>query len=218
MTENAERRCQECGAVLLPKRRFCVACSAHVSAAGNERTGGLTDLLREMPSTQQPDKTIVFVPEYREARLKRERRNKWLAIATAIGCVVLMAAGLTVWRLNQRKKADVPKQQRETMARRDLNLYAKAFEDFRSDIGRYPTVQEGLGALLKRPAGMANWRGPYIEADYSVDPWGHDYVYQAVGEAKGYVMFSFGPEGESAGRYYMHISSGAPEPGAKPNP
>lgn len=216
MTENSERRCQECGAVLLPKRRFCVACSAHVSAAGQEQEGGLTDLLREMPSTHQPDKTIVFVPEYREARLKRERRNKRLIVSALVGCVVLLVVSLAVWRLSPRKKADVPKQQRETMARRDLDLYAKAFEDFRSDIGRYPTVQEGLGALLKRPAGMANWHGPYIEADYSVDPWGHDYVYQAVAEAKGYVMFTFGPEGESARRYYMHIGSGASEPGANP--
>ncbi|MGH9800871.1 MAG: type II secretion system protein GspG [Blastocatellia bacterium] len=217
MTENQERRCQECGAVLLPKRRVCVACSAPVTGAERQQ-GTLAEIMREMPSTRQPDKTVVFVPEYKEARLKRERRNKQLVIAALVGIVILMAVSLTVWRLNQRKKADVPKQQRETMAKRDLDLYTKAFEDFRADLGRYPTVQEGLGALLKRPAGMATWHGPYIEADYSVDPWGHDYVYQSLNDARDYVMFSFGPEGESAGRYYMRISSGAPEPAATPIP
>lgn len=216
MAENQERRCQECGAVLLPKRRFCVACSAHVSAVGQEQADRLTDILREMPSTHEPDKTIVFVPEYREARLKRERRDKRLMVSALVACLVLLVVSLAVWRLSPRKKSEVPKQQRETMAKRDLDLYAKAFEDFRSDVGRYPTVQEGLGALLKRPVTTNNWHGPYIEADYSVDPWGHDYVYQSVAESKGYIMFTFGPEGESAGRYYMHISSGAPEPDVKP--
>ncbi len=159
MAENQERRCQECGAVLLPKRRFCVACSAHVSAVGQEQADRLTDILREMPSTHEPDKTIVFVPEYREARLKRERRDKRLMVSALVACLVLLVVSLAVWRLSPRKKSEVPKQQRETMAKRDLDLYAKAFEYFRSDIGRYPTVQEGLGSLLKRPGGMVPTTG-----------------------------------------------------------
>ncbi|MBS1786354.1 MAG: type II secretion system protein GspG [Acidobacteria bacterium] len=218
MTENSRRRCQECGAVLLPKRRVCVACSAPIPGAGHDRTGALAEVVNEMHSTREPDKTVVFVPEYREARLKREHRQKLLIIATVVGCVGLMAVALLVGRMSPRKKVDVPKQQREVMAKRDLDLYTKAFEDFRADNGRYPTAQEGLGALLKRPAGVTNWHGPYIEADYSVDPWGHDYVYQSVNEARGYIMFSFGPEGESAGKYYMRITSGTPDPAASPTP
>lgn len=217
MTETPERRCRECGAALLPKRRFCVACSAPVPGESHERTGALADIVGEMHSTREPDKTVVFVPEYRDARLKRERRNKRVIIAALAGCAILLVSVFLVARMNQRKKTDVPKQQRETMAKRDLDLYTKAFEDFRADNGRYPTAQEGLGALLKRPASLTSWHGPYIEADYSVDPWGHDYVYQSVDDAKGYVMFSFGPEGESAGKYYMRITSGT-APAATPAP
>lgn len=218
MAETPVRRCQECGAVLLPKRRVCVACAAPIPGADHERTGALADVVNEMHSTRDPDKTVVFVPEYREARLKHERRRKQLVIAVLVGCVFFMASIWMLGRSPQRKKTDAPKQQREAMAKKDFDLYTKAFEDFRSDLGRYPTVQEGLGALLKRPSGLDMWHGPYIESDYSVDPWGHDYVYQAVDEAKGYVMFTFGPEGESAGKYYMRITSGAPEPAPTPTP
>ena len=217
MTETPVRRCQECGAVLLPKRRVCVACSAPVPGANHERTGALADVVSEMHSTRDPDKTVVFVPEYRDARLKRERRSKRLIVAAVIACVVLMASVFMLARPGQRKKTETPKQpQRDAMAKKDLDLYTKAFEDFRSDVGRYPTVQEGLGALIKRPAGLDEWHGPYIESDYSVDPWGHDYIYQAVDGAKGYVMFTFGPEGESTGKYYLRITSGAPEPTVSP--
>lgn len=218
MTETSIKRCQECGAALLPKRRVCVACAAPIPGAGHERTGALADVVNEMHSTRDPDKTVVFVPEYREARLKHERRSKQLIVAALIGCVALIASFLILGRTGQRKKSDAPaQQQREAMAKRDFNLYTKAFEDFRADVGRYPTVQEGLGALLKRPAGLDEWHGPYIESDYSVDPWGHDYVYQATDDAKGYLMFTFGPEGESAGKYYMRITSGVAEPASTPD-
>ena len=204
--------------MLLPKRRVCVACSAPVPGAEHGRTGALAEVVSEMHSTREPDKTVVFVPEYREARLKREHRQKLLIIAAVVGCVVLMVTVMLVGRRSPRKQVEPPKQQREVMAKRDLDLYTRALEDFRADNGRYPTVQEGLGALLKRPAEVKNWHGPYIEADYSVDPWGHDYVYQSVDDAKGYVMFSFGPEGESAGKYYMRITSGTPNPTTSPTP
>lgn len=210
MAESNEGMCQQCGAKLLPKWRFCVACSAPVPGAPRKAQGKLAESLRHLPSTRQPDKTIVFVPEYREERLKRQSRNRKVLIATMVSCVALAIAGFAVWRVGVRKKAETPKTIRETMARRDLDLYSKAFETFHLDFGRYPTVAEGISALSKQPPALAGWRGPYIEADYSVDPWGHDYVYQSFNDGKAYIFFTYGPEGEAAGRYYLQINSQTP--------
>ena len=78
MSESTERHCSHCGAVILPKRRQCVACLAPVAGAERRAAGQLADIAREIPSTHLPDKTLVFVPEHREARLRRERRTRRL--------------------------------------------------------------------------------------------------------------------------------------------
>jgi general secretion pathway protein G len=168
----------------------------------------LTELMREIPSTHRPDKTLVFVPELREARLKRERRIRRALMAVVISCVALAVAGFATWRARERKEAQAQSQRRESMARRELDLYAKALESFHADFGRYPATTEGLAALVRQPSTLAGWRGPYIEKDYSVDPWGADYVYQVFNDGASYILSTFGPEGEAAGRAFLQVHSG----------
>jgi general secretion pathway protein G len=187
-----------------------MACLAQVPGARGAPEDRLTELMREIPSTHRPDKTMVFVPELREARLKRERRNRRAFIAAMISCVVLAVAVFALWRAHERKKAQAQSQRRESMARRELDLYAKALETFHTDFGRYPTAKEGLAALVRQPSTLAGWRGPYIEGDYSVDPWGADYVYQVFNDGAGYILSSYGPEGEAAGRAFLQVTSGIP--------
>jgi general secretion pathway protein G len=212
MSEDTQELCGQCGAPLLPGRRFCVACLAQIPGARPEPKDRLTELMREIPSTRRPDKTMVFVPELREARLKKERRNKRAFIAAMISVVVLAAAGFAVWRANERKQAQTQSQRRESMARRELDLYAKALETFYADFGCYPTLKEGLAALIRQPSTLAGWRGPYIEGDYSVDPWGVEYVYQVVNDGKGYILSTYGPEGETSGRAFLQVHAGTSGP------
>src|SRR5215831_20361373 len=133
MSEGVGERCSHCGAALLPGRRYCVACLAQVPVARAAPEDRLTELMREIPSTRRPDKTMVFVPEIREARLKRERRNRRAFIAAMISLVIVAAAGVVVWRVHEHKQAQAQSQRRETMARRELDLYAKALEIFYAD-------------------------------------------------------------------------------------
>jgi general secretion pathway protein G len=212
MSEDTQERCAECGAPLLPGRRFCVACLTQVPGARPEPKDRLTELMREIPSTRRPDKTMVFVPELREARLRKERRNKRAFIAAMISVVVLAAVGFAVWRVNERKQAQTQSQRREAMARRELDLYVKALETFYADFGRYPTVKEGLASLARQPSTLAGWRGPYVEGDYSVDPWGVEYVYQTVNDGKGYILSTYGPEGEASGRPFLQVHAGTSAP------
>jgi general secretion pathway protein G len=212
MSEDTQERCGQCGARILPGRRFCVACLAQLPGARPEPKDRLTELMREIPSTRRADKTLVFVPELREARLRKERRNKRAFIAAMISVVVLAAAGFAVWRANERKQAQTQSQRRESMARRELDLYAKALETFYADFGRYPTMKEGLASLARQPSTLAGWRGPYVEGDYSVDPWGVEYVYQAINDGKGYILSTYGPEGEASGRTFLQVHAGAAGP------
>jgi general secretion pathway protein G len=218
MSEGTGKHCAQCGALLLAGRRYCLACQALVPGASHLPEGQLAELARAIPSTHRPDKTLVFVPEHRETRLKRERRNRRALVATLLGCLLLTVVASVVWRANQRKQVQAQLQRREVLARRELDLYAKALESFSADAGRYPSKQEGLAALLKRPPTLAIWRGPYIEGDYSVDPWGNEYVYRVYDDGAGFELFTYGPEGEAAGRAFLRVSAGTGVPVETPKP
>src|SRR5437868_8458544 len=210
MVETAQQQCAQCGEILLPGRRFCIACQAPVPGSSRAPSGPLAEIIREIPSTHRPDHTLVFVPERREARLKRERKHKRLLIASTISFVLIIAAAISLNAINQRKQRLAQQQKRELMARQELDLYARALELFHADFGRYPTVKEGLSALNHQPPLLVNWRGPYIEKEYLVDPWGNDYVYHVFNEEKGYELFTNGPEGESASHPFARINVGTP--------
>jgi general secretion pathway protein G len=53
----------------------------------------------------------------------------------------------------------------------------KAIEQFRLDMNRLPTSEEGLAALT--PANEPNRAYPYLKKDVPTDPWGHAYGYLA---------------------------------------
>lgn len=68
---------------------------------------------------------------------------------------------------------------------------------YRVNMGRYPSTEEGLEALLKKPSDEAvNWRGPYVKK-LNPDPWGTQYQYRYPGErnASTYDLWSLGPDG-----------------------
>jgi general secretion pathway protein G len=71
-----------------------------------------------------------------------------------------------------------------------------ALDLFMIDAGRYPTQQEGLGALVANP-GVGKWEGPYLKSKgVPVDPWGHPYQYRMPGtDGRDYDLYSLGPDG-----------------------
>jgi general secretion pathway protein G len=67
---------------------------------------------------------------------------------------------------------------------------------FDLDVGRYPTDQEGLNALVLKPAGVDRWNGPYVtKATSLIDPWGRPYVYRQSDSSGNYTLYSLGPDG-----------------------
>jgi general secretion pathway protein G len=77
---------------------------------------------------------------------------------------------------------------------------ASALDLYYLDNGRYPSTDEGLGALVQRPASAADWNGPYLKTSgVPKDPWGHEYLYRTPGQNAPYDVGSLGPEGREGG-------------------
>jgi general secretion pathway protein G len=75
-----------------------------------------------------------------------------------------------------------------------------SLELFRLDAGRYPTVQEGLGALIKAPPSVPVWNGPYLpQASALTDPWGNPYQLKAPGDHGEVDVYSLGSDNAAGG-------------------
>ncbi|GAA4418956.1 type II secretion system major pseudopilin GspG [Acidovorax lacteus] len=73
----------------------------------------------------------------------------------------------------------------------------KSLELFKLDVGRFPSTEEGLQALVAKPGSANGWNGPYIKGGVPNDPWGKPYKYTAQG---GNVeILSLGADGASGG-------------------
>ena len=71
---------------------------------------------------------------------------------------------------------------------------------FHLEVGRYPTTEEGLAALVVEPTGLENWQGPYFKKNkVPADPWGHDYHYQSPGDHGEYDLYSLGGDNANGG-------------------
>ncbi len=77
-------------------------------------------------------------------------------------------------------------------------LLGMALDQFRLDVGRYPTSNEGLQALMKNP-GYNAWKGPYLKKETFIDPWGRPYLYVSPGKYGDYDLFSLGKDGVVGG-------------------
>jgi general secretion pathway protein G len=63
-------------------------------------------------------------------------------------------------------------------AKLQLEHVAVSLELFSADARRYPSIGEGLMALLVRPPGLQDWTGPYLRPEETKDPWGQTILYE----------------------------------------
>lgn len=81
-----------------------------------------------------------------------------------------------------------------------IESFSSALDLYFLDNGRYPSSQEGLAALVQRPANSASWNGPYLKtASVPQDPWGRPYIYRAPGDHAPYEIASYGATGQPGG-------------------
>ena len=75
----------------------------------------------------------------------------------------------------------------------------KSLEIFKLDVGRFPTTEEGLNALVAKPATANGWNGPYIKGGLPADPWGKPYVFTSPAPNGGMEILSLGADGVAGG-------------------
>lgn len=112
--------------------------------------------------------------------------------------VVMVLIGLLAGFVAPRYFAQVGKSQVK-VAKAQIDAFDKALDQFRIDVGRYPTTEEGLQALRAQPGGEAKWAGPYLKKDVPNDPWGRPYVYQQPGTHGDFDLISYGKDGRPGG-------------------
>jgi general secretion pathway protein G len=112
--------------------------------------------------------------------------------------VVMVIIGLLVGYVGPKYFAQLGKSEIKA-ARAQINSIRKALDIYRLDTGHYPTQESGLSALSIAPNNEPNWKGPYLEKDLPIDPWGHSYMYLIPGEKSDHDVFSYGKDGQPGG-------------------
>jgi general secretion pathway protein G len=114
-----------------------------------------------------------------------------LVVLVLIGIVLGIVGGNFIGK-GEKAKADA--------ARIEIGQISQALDLYKLELGRYPTSQEGLQALITAPAGVNNWNGPYWKSNsVPKDPWKNEYHYIAPGTKGPYEIVSLGADGKEGG-------------------
>ena len=134
-------------------------------------------------------------PRHRRSTAQRVARGFTLIELMVVLVIIGVLAALIVPNVLDRTD-----DARATAARTDINNLVSALKLYKLDNQRYPSAEQGLDALVKKPGGGTvppNWR-PYLDK-LPADPWGRPYQYIFPG-VKGEVdVFSLGAEGQAGG-------------------
>ncbi len=138
-----------------------------------------------------------FPARAREATAWKGRATAFTLIEVLFVVIIIgLIAALVVGRLGK----TFSRGQVETM-KAQVKALGNAVEEFRADVGRYPTEQEGLKALVERPREVDEkaWGGPYLEKKtVPLDAWRHEFIYKHD-EKFGFVIRSLGADGKEGG-------------------
>jgi general secretion pathway protein G len=85
------------------------------------------------------------------------------------------------------------------IARAQIVSLEKALDQYRLDMGRYPTTDEGLDSLFVKPNNEEKWQGPYLKKAVPMDPWGRPYIYKSPGDHGELDLSTLGADGQPGG-------------------
>ena len=114
-----------------------------------------------------------------------------LVVLAIIGLLASLVAPQVIKHLSTAKSAT---------ARIQVQKLAGVLDIFHLEVGRYPTQEEGLAALVEKPWESERWNGPYIKnREALIDPWGQPYVYRIPGREADYDLYTLGADGQEGG-------------------
>ena len=113
--------------------------------------------------------------------------------------VVLVILGLLFGLVGPRLFSRVDSSKVEA-TQAQVRMLKAAMQTYRLDLGRFPTSEEGLKALVINIGKTPRWNGPYLEEELPLDPWGNQYVYKDYAENfQGFALYSRGADGLEGG-------------------
>ena len=128
--------------------------------------------------------------------MKNRRTQQGFTLIEIMVVVVILGilAAAVVPRIMSR-----PEQARIEKARHDISTLESALSIYKLDNYHYPSTDQGLEALVKKPGGSPQPRnykkGGYIKK-LNKDPWGNDYLYLQPGTHGEFDLYSLGPDGQ----------------------
>lgn len=129
--------------------------------------------------------------------IKNEDGWTFMETLIVIAIVLILTATVGFVAIGSLEKA------RKAAAKTQIESFATAIEAYYIDCGNYPTQEQGLSALRKKPESTPtsdNWGGPYLYKDSPKDPWGFEYEYTSPApDGSPYGIRSFGADGIEGG-------------------
>jgi general secretion pathway protein G len=115
-----------------------------------------------------------------------------LVVLVILGLLAAVVAGPQIFKYLGTAKSEAAKVQ--------VSQISQALDLYRLEIGRYPTQEENLVALVEAPPGLNKWNGPYLKKkDAIMDPWGRQFLYKVPGEHGDYDLYTFGSDNAQGG-------------------
>ncbi len=134
----------------------------------------------------------------------RERTEPCSGVCRARGftllelLVVVVIIGLLAGLVAPRYFDSVSKS-RTKVARAQIESLDKALDQYRLDVGSYPSADQGLTALNTQPSGVTKWQGPYLKKALPLDPWDNAYTYVLQSGGMAIDIISYGADGKPGG-------------------
>ncbi len=113
-----------------------------------------------------------------------------LVVVAVLGLLIGLVAPAALHQLGSAK---------EKIAHQSIERLESVLDMYKLDVGKYPTSDQGLQALISRPQGVSTWSGPYLKGEkLPQDPWGRPFVYRSPSGRPGHEfdLYTLGPSGQ----------------------
>lgn len=133
------------------------------------------------------------MPRSRRRGVISQRGFTLLELLVVMVIIGLLAGIVAPQYFNQLGKSNAK------VAKAQIESFGQALDQYRLDLGQYPSTEQGLAALRQAPPNAARWQGPYLKREIPNDPWQRPYQYRAPGTHGDYDLLSLGSDGQPGG-------------------